>query len=210
MPQAMCCRPIALALATLVVAACDNAPLAGRSNATASIDGCAPATTAPSQQVIAVISLPGDSLVLDRQGAALPLTDGGAGANARALATALESGTGAAILQLDCVQSDRPPGAVWEVYVAPTGHARLEPQTPFFVGTVALFGDGIKSERQKPFARFAFPIDQALRASANAPAVSVIFVATSGVEARGQQAPVTIAATVRVGSVALLLERSAR
>jgi hypothetical protein len=62
-----------------------------------------------------------------------------------------ESRTETVLLELDNVEAEREPGVVWEVYLGLPPNAAPSSESPFFVGTVALFSTGIRS-RSRTFA----------------------------------------------------------
>jgi tyrosinase len=70
------------------------------------------------------------------------------------------SNTATLFLELDNVEADRPPGAIWAVYVGAPARIIVrddgslpDPQQaqPYFVGNVALFSSGIRSEAHHHF-----------------------------------------------------------
>jgi hypothetical protein len=122
----------------------------------------------------------------------------------RALSSLAASTTRAVLLQLDDVVAERPPGTYWEVYVAPPG-ARLDSGGPYYVGNVALFGSGIRSEAGAGFkpAHFVFPLNAALRAAHRAGGAHLVvtFVPLHGAQPR---------APVRVGRIGIAEEQKPR
>jgi len=183
--------------ALLAVAACAFMACGGWAKA-----DCAPPDVRP---VIAAVALPQAGLSLGGAVVTLPLTAAREPLTARRLATIAHDESRSVILRLSCVQSDRPPGAVWEVYVGLAAGEKPRADSPFFVGNVALFGDGVKTQ-SKTFAEFVFPLDRAIAASQDAGSLTVTFVPSSGVEKDGRPVPAKIAATVRIGRVDLLLD----
>ena len=85
---------------------------------------------------------------------------------ARALSSLAANAAHTLLLRLDDVVAERSPGIYWEVYVEPRG-ARFDPNGPYYVGNVVLFGSGIRSEGGASFkpAHFVFPLNAALRAA---------------------------------------------
>ena len=118
-----------------------------------------------------------------------------------------KSQTDTVILQLKGVEADRNPGAMWEVYVGLPPDAKPSADSPYFVGNVALFGDGIKGEGHHP-AEFTFPLNRAIAASANVSALAVTFVPSSGVVSNGRTTPVETKAPVRISEMDLLLDKT--
>jgi len=70
-------------------------------------------------------------------------------------------------LELDDVEAEKPPGIIWEVYFGLPSGAAPDAKAPFFIGTVSLFGSGIRSEAHHEFkaAQFLFPLNRALKAA---------------------------------------------
>jgi hypothetical protein len=54
-------------------------------------------------------------------------------------------------LELDGVATDKQPGATWEVYVGLPAGAVPDPTSPYYVGQLALFGRGVRSDTVKQF-----------------------------------------------------------
>ena len=111
------------------------------------------------------------------------------------------------VLLFKGVEAERHPGAAWEVYVGLPPNAKPNAESPYFVGNVALFGDGIKGEGHHP-AEFTFPLSRALRALSDASALQATFVPTSGVVIDGRPLPAEVKAPVRIGEVSLLLDKA--
>jgi hypothetical protein len=136
----------------------------------------------------------------------VPLTRPNDNATPQVIARAARSETDAVLLQIDCVDADRPPGASWEVYVS-AARVELNEDGPYLVGNIALFGDGIKTERQKPYTSFTFALDRAINASPDPSALLVTFVPSSGVVVDGGVAPALVKAPVRIRAMTLLVEK---
>ena len=105
------------------------------------------------------------------------------------------------------VEADAQPGAMWEVYVGLPPNTKYDAKSPYFVGNVAMFGDGIRGEGHHP-AEFTFPLNRALRALSARSALQVTFVPTSGVVVDGRPQPAQVKAPVRIGEVNLLLDKA--
>jgi len=68
-------------------------------------------------------------------------------------------------LELDGVQTAKPPGAGWEVYVGLPAGVAPEPSSPFYVGKMGLFSRGVRSgNRNFEPATFRFNATNALKA----------------------------------------------
>jgi hypothetical protein len=197
-----------VAAAGVALLACSDDQSVSQPALAASSSCTSESTLAAPMTEIASVTLPARPLVLGKRAVSLPLTAPGDRATAQRLASIARSGTETVILHLNCVQADRQPGATWEVYVGLPAGTKPSGESPHFVGNVALFGDGVKSEAQEPFAEFIFPLDRAIAASPDASALTVTFVPSSGVVgADGRLAPADVKAPVRIGEMKLLLDK---
>jgi hypothetical protein len=156
------------------------------------------------------VELPIDSVQIER----IPTTVG-EGVSRHAIKTAglkdlaslLANGNNHILLTLDELQADRPPGAVWDVYVGPTG---LEPivGSPFFVGVLTLFGAGIKTSLQyKGSTSAVYVIDEALEQSIrrDASGIEMVF-SPSGPLRNGKVVVLPVEAPISVGKASIKLE----
>lgn len=86
------------------------------------------------------------------------------------LGTLAESRTETVFLELDGVEAERQPGVAWQVFFGPPSEKAPDEQSPYFVGALSLFGQGIHSESHDKFepAHFSFAISRALQASLKA------------------------------------------
>lgn len=123
---------------------------------------------------------------------------------------------GTMLLELEDVEAERQPGVVWDVYVGlpkEEKDAKRDVQGPHFVGTIALFGTGIRDEAKHKFrpARFVFPLHDALAATSDAQSeeVSVTFVPHT-IEVEGQPPKVQVQAPVKVGRARIIQESQSR
>jgi hypothetical protein len=165
---------------------------------------------------VVLIRLPIPPVVL---GAALVTVDFDVTQLRERLAAIAGSQTETLFLELDDVEAERQPGVVWEVYVgAPANHLQRDPASPYYVGNVALFSTGIRSEADhereanhefKP-ARFAFPLNRAILAAleVNEERVPITF-APHGVLIDGEPSHPKegeVESTVRIGQMSLTVE----
>ena len=116
------------------------------------------------------------------------------------------------MLELDDVEAESAPGAVWDVFVGLPENVSPSTESPHYVGSVALFGSGIRSgARHKKFlpARFVFPLNRALTISLekSVEQLSVRFV-PQGVLAEGKLLPPEVKSPVRIGHMTLIVERA--
>jgi hypothetical protein len=82
------------------------------------------------------------------------------------LLTAAKDETTEIALEIEGVEVDRQPNVFWEVYVGLPKGTAPSPESPHYVGNIALFGHGVRGERQhggfRP-AQFSFKIDNAVQ-----------------------------------------------
>jgi len=127
----------------------------------------------------------------------------------RRLTPLVQSESESVLLVLEEVEADRPPGIIWEVHVGAARGASLQAESPSFVGNVAMFGEGIKSEghHEPAGARFVFPIRAALlkQLASGSARVSLTFVPRD-ILIDGKPGTPKPEASVRVGRVSLVVE----
>jgi hypothetical protein len=115
-------------------------------------------------------------------------------------------------LELDA-EAERAPRAVWEVYVGLPPNSQPNPESPYYVGNLVLFGEGIRDEAHGQFkpAHLIFPINRALAASlkANEANLPVTFVA-HGVVVEGRPTRAKVAAPVKIVGAAISVEHAKR
>lgn len=126
------------------------------------------------------------------------------------LRTFMGSATDRVLLELEDVEAERAPEVVWDVFVGLPESTDPNSESPHFVGSVALFGSGIRNEAKHKFlpARFLFPLNRALAASLDKSAeqLSVRFV-SQGVLVEGKPLPPDVKSPVRIGRISLSVER---
>ena len=115
------------------------------------------------------------------------------------------------LLELEDVEAESAPGVVWDVYVGLPEGASHNTESPHYVGSVALFGSGIRSEAKHKFlpARFIFPLNRALAAASDKSAeqLPVRFV-PHGVLVEGKPLPPELKSAVRIGRIGLVVEHA--
>jgi tyrosinase len=81
------------------------------------------------------------------------------------IATVASSRNETLLLELD-VEAERGPDVVWEVYLGLPPNAQPDSKSPFYVGNIALFGRGVKSEAHGGHmpAHFRFKLNRAVQA----------------------------------------------
>jgi tyrosinase len=147
-------------------------------------------------------------IVLDARTASvdLPLAD-----LRKQIASLARSRNQTLVLELDDVVADRPPGIIWEVHLGAKASADVQAESPSFLGTVALFGEGIRSEPHGDHeftpAHFAFPIlGKALeRLTAGADRIRLTFI-PRGILVDGKPESPRPNAPVRIGRVSLSVQ----
>lgn len=125
------------------------------------------------------------------------------------IARVLENKSQKLLLQLGDIETETQPGVVWEVYVGlPAGQAP-NPESPHYVGNIALFGSGIRNETHHGKfmpASFSFvingAIEDAVRGSAEK--VNVTFV-PHGVLIDGKPSRPEVKSRVKIGSASLVV-----
>jgi tyrosinase len=127
------------------------------------------------------------------------------------IARLLESKTETLLLELDDVVAENQPGVVWAVYVGLPSDGQVDANSPYFVGSLSLFGSGIRGEKHHEFkpAHFVYPINRAVQASlrANVERVLVTFVAL-GILIDGKPSRPEVKSPVRIGKASLSIERA--
>jgi Common central domain of tyrosinase/Polyphenol oxidase middle domain len=116
------------------------------------------------------------------------------------------------LIRLDDVVAARRPNAVWQVFLTPPNVTRLDPNGPFFIGTVALFGAGVREgAREFKPATFTFVADRAVQTAlrTGADELALTFVAAGPVR-DGRPSRPRVAARVRVGEVTMLVQTRRR
>jgi hypothetical protein len=128
----------------------------------------------------------------------------------------MESQTDTLFLELDA-EAEQPPGAVWEVYVGLPPNSEPKAESPYYVGNVVLFGEGIRNQPHgnqahefKP-AHILLPINHALAAAmkTNQERVSVSFV-PQAILVDGRPVRPKVEAPVRVSAVKISVQRAKR
>ena len=122
-----------------------------------------------------------------------------------------EHATDQILLDLRDVEAASNPGVVWDVFVGLPKGTTADAQSPAFVGSLALFGTGIRNEAPHGFhpARFVFPIKRPLLTSLaqSSGELSVLFV-PQGVLVDGKPLPPDVTTPVRIGRLGIIVERT--
>ena len=127
------------------------------------------------------------------------------------LASLAESKTSALFLELDGVEAERQPGVAWQIFLGLPPGTEPTDDSPYLVGAIALFGQGIRGEshdheRFEP-ARFAFPISRALLAGfkANRDRWTITFV-PRGILIDGKPSQPKVEAPLKIAAISISVE----
>ncbi len=125
------------------------------------------------------------------------------------IALLVESKTDTLFLELDDVEAEKQPGVAWAVYVGLPPGSEPDSKSPYYVGSLSLFGVGIRSEAPHGFkpARFLYPLNRALQAAMkeNEERLTVTFVPL-GILIDGKPSRPDVKFPVHIGKTAILVE----
>lgn len=124
-----------------------------------------------------------------------------------------DSKTDTILLAFDAVETDRQPGVVWEVYVGLPANTAADTKSPHYVGNIALFGAGVRSDAHHEFkpARFDFPINRAIAPALKGGQETVpVTLVPSGILVDGKPSRPKVESKVRIGRVSLVVETQKR
>lgn len=114
------------------------------------------------------------------------------------------------LLELDNVEAARSPGVVWQVFLGLPPGAAPNPESPFFVGTLALFSAGVRSQAHGDYkpAHFRFRVNRAVLEAlrTNQGQLRLVFV-PSGPLINGKPSRPRVEAPVRIGTIKLSIGR---
>jgi hypothetical protein len=115
-------------------------------------------------------------------------------------------------LELDGVETAKPPAASWEVYVGLPGGVAPSPSSAFYVGKMGLFGRGVKNgNRNFQTATFRFNATKALKAViASGAASAPISFFCKGIVVDGKQQPGRPQSDIKVAAAKLVVQTRAR
>jgi hypothetical protein len=113
------------------------------------------------------------------------------------------------LLELDDVGAEKNPGASWAIFVGLPEGKEPERDSSSFVGSLSLFGVGIRDEKHHKFTpgHFEFPLNRAMQAAlkANPERVVVTFIPI-GIIINGKPSRPEVKSPVRIGKVSLTRE----
>lgn len=155
-----------------------------------------------------LIPWPGPPVELNQQEVSIPIN---IKEFRQRLAPLAESKTETLLLELNNVEAERSPGAVWEVYLGLPPNTAPNPEGPFFVGTVALFAAGVRAHAHGDFkpAHFTFHANRQILAAlrGNQEQLRLTFV-PSGPLIDGKPSRPRVEAPVRIGAVNISVGRN--
>ena len=155
-----------------------------------------------------LIPWPGPPVELNQQEVSIPIN---IKEFRQRLAPLAESKTETLLLELNNVEAERSPGAVWEVYLGLPPNTAPNPEGPFFVGTVALFAVGVRAHAHGDFkpAHFTFHANRQILAAlrGNQEQLRLTFV-PSGPLIDGKPSRPRVEAPVRIGAVNISVGRN--
>jgi tyrosinase len=157
-------------------------------------------------EAVVLIRLPGPPVELKGEpvSVTIPLKE-----IAGRIAPALESKTDTILLTLDDVEAETQPGVAWAVFVGLPARADVDPKSPSFVGTLALFGSGVRSDRHHGYkaARFVYSLNRALQAALKVSDESaVVTFVPLGIVIDGKPSQPDVKASARIGKMTLSVE----
>jgi len=127
------------------------------------------------------------------------------------IAPVVESKTDTLFLELDDVEAQTQPGVVWAVYVGLPAGAEANVKSPHYVGSVSLFGAGVRDEKHHEYkpAHFEFPLNMAMQSvlKANPEKVEVTFVPL-GILIDDKPSRPEPRSPVRIGKASLSIQRA--
>lgn len=117
------------------------------------------------------------------------------------------------LLNLNRVETERQPGVIWEVYVGLPANAKADSEGPYYVGNIALFGAGVRSDAHHDFkpAEFTFPVERPIMRAlkANEDKVQITFV-PQGILVDGKPTQPKVESSVHIGEASLSVETQKR
>ena len=131
----------------------------------------------------------------------------------RTLMTIAADPTKTVYLHFEGLTASTQPNATWAVFVGPQstpsaavmrGKAPANPESPYYVGNVYLFGHGVQDEQGNMPMQLSFPLNSALAASSDQE-LYVTFVA-QGTLMNGALVPPNVRASINIGKATIIVE----
>jgi tyrosinase len=123
----------------------------------------------------------------------------------------LESKNDRLLLDVDGVEADEPPGVGWAVYAGLPAGAAAGADSPYYVGSLSLFGSGIRSEKHHEFkaAHFVYALNRAVEFAmkANEERLTITFVPL-GIVVDGKPTRPEVKSAVRIGKISLMIDKA--
>ena len=111
-------------------------------------------------------------------------------------------------LRLEGIRAKSSPNVVWQVFVSPR-EAPLDPEGPFFVGSVGLFSRGLPAHHDARPGSVDLPLDAALARSLDSDELQMTFV-PAGPLVRGKPSPAVPRAQVQIRRTSIVIETRTR
>jgi len=128
------------------------------------------------------------------------------------LVAALERKTDTLLLKLDEVEAEQQPGMSWAVYAGLPPGTEGTAESPYYLGTLALFGSGVRGEKHHAYkpAQFVFPLNRAISAAlkGNPEKMSVMFVPLGIVVDHAKATRLEVKSPVRIGKMSIAVEKA--
>lgn len=157
-------------------------------------------------EIEVLLHVPIPPVELQAKPVTFPIEMKGLGERIAALA---ESKMDTVLLEFNDVEAEKPPEAVWAVFVNRPAGVQIDEKSPSFVGSFSLFGVGIRGETHHEFrpGRFVFPLNRALQATLKPGEERVtVTVEPIAILVNGKPSRPEVKSPVRIGKVNLLVE----
>jgi len=127
------------------------------------------------------------------------------------LSSVMDSKKDILLLDLDGVEAAQQPGVSWAVYAGLPVEGEASVNSPYYVGTLSLFGSGVRSEKHHEFkpAHFVYPLNRALRTTLETgmKRLQITFVPL-GIVVDGKPTRPEVKSPVRIGKISLVVEKA--
>jgi hypothetical protein len=125
--------------------------------------------------------------------------------------SAMETKTDILLLDLDGVEAEQQPGTAWAVYAGPRREGQPNINDPSYVGTLAVFGSGVRSEKHHEFkpAHFVYPLNRALQTALmlGEKRLQIAFVPL-GIVVDGKPSRPEVKSPVQIGKIRVVIEKA--
>jgi len=157
-------------------------------------------------QLVELVRWPGPPVICGPERVSIPIE---IKALRQRMLSAAQSNTQTLVLKFDDVEAERQPGVVWEVYAGLPSGKEPDPESPYFLGTMALFSTGVRTKMGHDFkpAEFEFSLNRvianALRTNADKLEVTIV---PSGILINGKRSQPKVAAPAKIARVSIAIE----